>query len=216
MLLTNFTNNFLDHNTSLTKLITYKNKEIAANRACFNGRSVTFSEHEIEIILKDKLLNCIFEVKLTFSSFVKIHQVNTNLNAFRPNGTAVKFDLSLASFAFKRECYFSQTIEFNPVPYNIGEKNTLTTILDMRFSQDRGVNPCGSTVGCAWYFKINNVIFPYIVYKIPHRYRLFKIESKKGQMITLISVTYLKNLPINMDIKYTYLNNYNGKVIDAI
>jgi hypothetical protein len=104
-------------------------------------------------------------------------------------------------FIFEK-AYKSQNFEINPEDYSIEKKkrNILTIVLDMRDKHN------------TLHLKINNIIFPCAFCSIPHKKRMIRFGSDDGQIITLISITYLEILPIDTILIKQYLSGYSGNM----
>jgi hypothetical protein len=112
---------------------------------------------------------------------------------------SVKFRFETGPFGDDERCF-----DLDPILYNINETNTLTLIFDMRPNQN------------VMFIKINNVIYKYAICNFYSNEVIIRIDGKIGDKITLISETFLKCLPISLNVKITYLRSLDGTPSDRI
>jgi hypothetical protein len=101
------------------------------------------------------------------------------------------------------ESLYVQKIVLDAALYYKPKENFLTVILDMRKDQNK------------LYFKINGITLPYVIANISHIKKQISILNWGLRRMTIISLMFLRNLPIDFSEQYIYINSYDGSNIKS-
>jgi DNA-binding protein len=161
----------------------------------YRGRAAISLKDIGGFILKEILFENIFELKLGYNSgrYVNVKLINAdpNLSKFLNENDGIFLYGSDALLRFYSSSNFpDKWIDISK--YRTHTNNVLTIIVDM--TQDQ------NTI----YFKIDGNLLPYAVRYTSHLQKRFLVQFRYGEIITLISTTFLKNLPIDKDAQIEY------------
>jgi hypothetical protein len=190
----------------------------------YNGRLIVNIALNKRFILKESFLNTIFELKLRYNgTWIRIEQVDETVHGHYSRCSGIRFGYDYngrmvqvhgnfwGKIANYNECYNS---DCNLIPKQTisNEPNDLTAILDMR---EYPQTPNKQVIGCAFYFRLNGEMSPYVIANIPYSKKRIRIELQQYSKMIIISTTHLKHLPIDVNTKYVYYNSENGIEIES-
>jgi hypothetical protein len=177
------------------------------------GRTVFACPYDIVVTLKEIFLNNIVEVKFRYTGKrIDIRQINKNVDSRYSLGSGISgisiSDTNPYKVMYLFELYYRWDSSYDASQYFKSNDNIVTVILDTTQTLNSE-----SLENGACYFKINDMTLPYAISNNCYYEKELNIQVGASGSITLISITHLRNLPINRNIEFKYYNSFTGDVL---
>jgi hypothetical protein len=167
-------------------------------------RSICETKRQIVTTFKEIIFENIFELKFKYiGDEIIIKQNEAIPNIVFGGGSGISYDKRFGDgyIHYSFETFAVQKTVLNAALYFKPKQNFVTVTLDMREGQDK------------LYFKINGSPLKYVIANISHTKKQISVLNWGLRRMTIISLMFLKNPPINFNERYIYINSFDGSNI---
>jgi hypothetical protein len=165
----------------------------------FGGRTVVSTDPGIIITLKEFVFESIFEIKL--KCHCQLIRIRSNIVVtLDDEGEKYIYKILTKSIRYLFDLQDKCMLYFDPKLFLEKGVINITIILDM--------------ISRELYLKVDGVPIRHAICNIPHKKKRVNIWVYNGTSITLISLTHLKCVPINLSEKYIYHDSITGEIVN--